>query len=249
VQAVDYGQPDLWAALGEQQVPRGLPAGGVPPASAAAAGLPAGSAAFLARECVRVDTLDEWELEDLQARCDARGVRAWDSLSRRTVKRSAAEAAGLQSLCEWLSGHGLDLLCTVTFSDSIAASRGIYSLSRAIDDTRRGLRSLDLGAGYRRGFENRFVLAGEWHPSGRTIPHVHGVLESGNLDTHRLCQSLYAHFLHTSGRCRFEPMRDVDTATLYGLKDTLKACASDPHSLSLSLSRRRSNSRSRGRRS
>jgi len=246
LQEVEYGQPDLWTVLEDEDEPHGLPAVGAQPASVAAAGHP-GIAAFLARECVRVDTLNEWELEELQARCDARGVRDWDALARRTIKRSAADAAGLHALCEWLQGHNLDVLCTFTFTNEVARDRGIYSLNRAIKDVARGLRYVDLAPGYRRGFENRFVLAGEWHPSGRTIPHVHGVLESGSIDPDKLCRMLFPYFLNTSGRCRFEPMRDVDTATLYGLKDTLKASQHEPDALWLKLSRKRSNSRSRGR--
>lgn len=192
----------------------------------------------------RVDTLSPDDRADLNARSAERSVREWDQRARTTLRRSHAEQQALAVLCEWLASHSLDVLATFTFSDQVAQQRGIYSIERAIEDVRRGLRFVYFGRGRRVGFENRYVLAGEWHPSGRKIPHVHGVLEAGDLGVDRVCSRLFDHFLHTSGRCRFEPMRDVDTATLYGLKDTLKGSASSPHAYSLRLARSR---RSRGR--
>ena len=243
MQQVEYGQPDLWTVLTDEDTARGLPAGVVPPASEAAAGHP-GTAAFLARECVRVDTLTEWELEDLQARCDARGVRQWDALARGTLKRSVQDAQSLDELCKWIRLSNLDILATFTFTDETARKRGVHTLQRAIRDVCGSLKRVNLGSQYKPGFQNRFVLAGEWHPSGRSIPHVHGLFESGGIDSQRLCQRLFEYFHHSTGRCRFEPMRDVNEATLYGLKDTLKL-ANDTGAVFYRLQRPRCN-RNRG---
>src|SRR5664279_1021931 len=61
------------------------------------------------------------ELADLRDRLDQdsarRGVRAGAAVARK-IRRSAADSAGLESLCSWLNGHGLNIIGTVTYSDA-----------------------------------------------------------------------------------------------------------------------------------
>jgi len=185
---------------------------------------------------------DDADLADLRYRLEAesarRGVRAGGQ-SARKVKRSAADSAALESLCAWLSSHDLDLLGTVSFSDDVAKSRGIYSLARGLDVVAQELKAFRYNG--KQGYRGKFVLCGEWHPSGRAVPHVHAVLSSaGATDLADFSSALWRHFFHNCGRSRFEPMRDQNDATLYGLKDTLKASASDANSMRLRLSRYRS---------
>jgi hypothetical protein len=185
---------------------------------------------------------DDADLADLRDRVEVesarRGVRSGGQVARK-IKRSAADSAALESLSTWLSGHDLDLLGTVSFSDAVAASRGIYSLGRGLDVVAQELKAFRYHG--KQGYRGKFVLCGEWHPSGRAVPHVHAVLSSaGATDLDDFTTSLWRHFFHNCGRSRFEPMRDQNDATLYGLKDTLKASASDANSMRLRLSRFRS---------
>jgi len=84
------------------------------------------------------------------------------------------------------------------------------------------------------------VASGEWHRSGRKIPHVHLALESmGAVDPLKVCADLFSYFSKTRGRCRFEVMREAPAATLYALKDTVKGSAHDASSLDLRLRRTR----------
>jgi hypothetical protein len=169
------------------------------------------------------------ELLALQARCDARGVNHHAAVARK-VKRSAADEAQLQAICEWLQEHKLDVFGTVTFRDDYADPRHIYSLPRALEDVARGLHDCPMAGGHK-GFIRPYILTGEWHPSGRKVPHVHIALHSGPRGVESVCADLFAHFSRSRGRSRFEPMRDVDSATLYALKDTVKGIAADPDSV------------------
>jgi hypothetical protein len=126
----------------------------------------------------------------------------------------------------------------VSFSDAYAARHGIYSPKRALDDVWRGI-TQDARIRGSHGFRGRFVLAAEWHRTGREVPHVHAAFEGvGNRQS--LCYDFWRHFKNTRGRCRFEEMRDVDTATLYGLKDVLKEDASTADGFRFRLTARRS---------
>lgn len=168
--------------------------------------------------------LTDADLERLDAASARRGVRGHTS-----PKRLLAEENLLQAHCEWLhQEHHLNLIGVVTFSDQNAASRGIYTLDRALDDVWRGL---TIGMRY----PWKFVLAGEHHRTGRTVPHVHLALEAPPHATERVCRDLWHYFLNTSGRSKFEPMRDVTAATLYGLKDTVKSTKEDSSSLRMRL--------------
>lgn len=187
---------------------------------------------------------DEADLSDIRDRAqlesDRRGVFA-GSVEVRKVKRSVADSAALDAFCQWLDSQGLDIFGSVTWTDEHAARRGVYSLSRGLSDVERGLASASLKRGRMIGFRGRYVLTGEWHPSGRLVPHIHMALSSnGATDVEFLCYELHRFFLATCGRSRFEPMRDVSEATLYALKDTVKSSAADADSLRLRLSRRRS---------
>lgn len=153
----------------------------------------------------------------------------------------------LHATCEWLSGYGLDVLGTVTFSDDYAERFGIHSLQSAMRDVRRGLAQVPMKRNTRKGFPFCYVLTGEWHPSGRQVPHVHVALESGSMPVDRVCTELWTYFFATRGRSRFEPMRDTSRATLYGLKDTIKSaeldanwCVTRLHHPRVGRSRRRS---------
>lgn len=168
---------------------------------------------------------------------ERRGVQAAGLLARR-VKRSARDEAQLQAICEWLDGYQLDIIGSVSFSDAYAASHGVYSLSRALEDVWQGLHEIPMVRGTIRGYRGRYVLAGEWHPSGRNVPHVHLALDSmGVADSSKVCTDLWRYFYGSRGRSRFEPMRDANKSTLYGLKDTVKASEKDPDCIRLKLSR------------
>jgi hypothetical protein len=143
------------------------------------------------------------------------------------ARLTGSSDAQLQEFCEYLNGFDLDLMGTVSFSDKYAAAHRLYSLRAALLDVERGLHSVPMRNRTLRGFRGRYVLCGEWHPSGRQVPHVHLALDSmGVHDKSRMCKELWSYFVGTRGRCRFEPMRDRTIATLYGMKDTIKSNAS-----------------------
>lgn len=173
---------------------------------------------------------------EVEAGSARRGV-VQAALDARKVKRSHHNETQLQSFCSWLSSKGVDIIGTVTFTDEYAARRGIYSLNRALDDVWSGLLEVPMKRGQIVGFRNRFVLTGEWHPSGRQVPHVHLALESRGAPMEAVCSDLFRHFVSTRGRSRFEPMRDTTEATLYGLKDTIKSSDLDPDCIRLRLVR------------
>lgn len=192
----------------------------------------------LPRGTVVSSVLDADELAGLEKRSDRRGAREGAQRARR-VSRPIADARHLHELCAWLATHGLDILGTVTYSDEYARTHGIYSLPSALRDVRRGLAEVRMKRGTIQGFRGRFVLAGEWHPSGRQVPHVHLCLDSMGAPIEAVCSDLFRYFKQTRGRSRFEPMRDVTEATLYGLKDTVKAAAHDASCLDMRLVRPR----------
>jgi hypothetical protein len=204
---------------------------------------------------------------DLTASSDRRGVRAfvqdqrgkrlsaWSELTplQRRKWRASSE---LHELCSWLAETGLDIIGSITYSDPYAAApeyhwstergcyvnhggHGILSIDRALKDVRQGLREVPMKRGAIHGFQGKFANSGEWHPSGRIVPHVHLALDSMGAPIEAVCGDLYRYFSSTRGRSRFEPMRDCDEATLYGLKDTVKASASDANALDLRLHRTR----------
>ena len=163
---------------------------------------------------VAVSHLTDEDLERLDAGRVRRGLG-----NRPQPRRSASDEERLQALCEWLHDHGLNTIGVVTFSDEYAARHSIYSLNRALDDVWAGM--------VQARFPWKFVLAGEFHRTGRTVPHVHVALEIPPHAQPRVCSELWRYFFATRGRSRFEPMRDVNAATLYGLKDTVKDAAAD----------------------
>jgi len=197
---------------------------------------------WLPRGAVVTSTLDPAALSDLEGRSLARGVRAF-SEPRAQVKRSALETDSLEAFAAWLSTHSLDVLGTVTFRDEYAAAHGLRSLSRALADVERQLRRVTMRKGQRIGFLGRYVLCGEWHPSGRNVPHVHAVFDSCGEPVEAVCSELYHHFYTYCGRSRFEPMRDQTQATLYGLKDTVKSASIENGGLAMRLGRQRRRAR------
>jgi len=175
---------------------------------------------------------------DWQDSSDRRGVQAHTQKARK-VKRSAADTKALDALCDWLAERGLDIIGTVTFTDEYAKRHGIYNLGRGLDDVEQGLKDITLKGGSIHGFRGAYALGGEWHPSGRQVPHVHLALSSnGAVDINEVCSDLFAYFSRTRGRSRFEQMRDVTKGSLYALKDTLKASATDPSCMRLRSKRR-----------
>jgi len=176
------------------------------------------------------------ELLDVEAASIRRGVREWE-FEARHIRRDDLERRSLEEFCTWLHSFGLDLIGTVTYSDEYAERHGIYSIRAAIRDTVNGLRSVKLRGGTISGFRGRYVACGEWHPSGRLVPHVHLALES-NGAPHQMLVELGRYFDYSRGRSRFEKMRDVEIATLYGLKDTIKHGSKDPETLELRLRHR-----------
>lgn len=189
------------------------------------------SGIHLPRGCVVHSEASEDDLARLARSSAARGVREHALIARNHLKRRAAETQQLQVFTEWLSCQGLDLFGAVSFTDEYAARHGIYSLSRALDDVWVGLNDVPMKRGRIKGFPGKFVLAGEWHPSGRSVPHVHLALESGSAPGDAVCNDLWRYFFHTRGRSRFEPMRDQNVATLYALKDSVKASTKDADSV------------------
>lgn len=174
------------------------------------------SGVVLPRGCIVTEHATAEEIERVTARAERRrgpqGVAA--------PSRPQQDSDWLHETSQWLQLHGLNAMGVVTFSDRYAGSRGIYSPAAAVDDVWRGLTTeIPLRGSY--GFWGKFVLAPEWHRTGRQVPHVHLAFETiGNAET--LCADLRRYFGNTRGRSRFELMRDVDAATLYGLKDVLK---------------------------
>lgn len=186
---------------------------------------------------VRVSTLAEDELAALPQQ----------RVTHPAPARAVSEAAELDAFCEWLSCYGLDVIGTVTFSDDYAQRWGITSLARAVEDVKGALRSIHLRRGDARGFVSGFpfsyALAGEWHRTGRQVPHVHLALESRGANQDRLLRELRSFFDGSRGRSRFEVMRDRSAATLYGLKDTVKSVKLDSDALYVRLSSPRKSSR------
>lgn len=175
---------------------------------------------------------------EVEAASLRRGVRE----AVQAVRRGGSEESSrseLQELVEWLARHDLDIIGSVTFTDIYAKANGVYSLERAVKDVRRGLAKCYMHKGRRVGFPGRFVLCGEWHPSGRVVPHVHLALESGSFPIENVCRELWTYFFITRGRSRFEPMRDVQVASLYGLKDTVKSNRKDAAVTYMKLQRHR----------
>jgi len=188
---------------------------------------------------VILSELTDEQREQLQRDSDRRGFLEYFAQSKR-IPRSRQDRGELQALCEWLHSRELDTIGAVTFSDAYAAKHNIYSLSRAMDDVAQALRVVPMKLGTITGFRGRYVLCGEWHPSGRLVPHVHLALDSMGVHNHELlCSELWRYFYRTRGRARFEPMRDVTTATLYGLKDTMKATRRDADAIRFRLCRHR----------
>lgn len=190
---------------------------------------------------VSISKLSESDLERLDERSKARGVRGHLS-----PPRAVSEAAELDAYCEWVAGHGLDLIGVVTFTDEYAQRHNIFSLSRAVDDVASGLRSIHCRRGDSRGFVSGFpfsyVLAGEFHRTGRAVPHVHLALESRGSNQGRLLRELRGYFDGSRGRSRFEVMRDRTAGTYYGLKDTIKSVKHDSDAIYLRLLRPRDRS-------
>lgn len=184
------------------------------------------SGLHLPRGCLVTRQATEAELQALAARSAARRAAA-PAAARLAPPRPAGDTAQLDGFCEWLQAEGLDVFGSVTYRDDYAERFSIFSLNRALGDVWRGLHDF--------GFRYKFVLAGEWHPSGRRVPHVHLAMESGGIPADRVCRDLYGYFLHSRGRCRFEPMRDQSVATLYALKDSVKASARDADSIRFRL--------------
>jgi hypothetical protein len=184
-----------------------------------------------------LSNMTEDDRERLKIASDRRGFMEYMGLTKR-IPRYAADRRELDELCEWLHGFRLDLIGTVTFSDVYAKAHGIYSLGRALDDVWTGLHQIRMKHDTIRGYRGRYVICGEWHPSGRRVPHVHLALDSmGVHDPEKVCTDLWRYFYGTRGRSRFEPMRDVDKATLYGLKDTVKATRNDADALRMKMGR------------
>lgn len=182
------------------------------------------------RGAVAVSQATQADLDRLDAGHARRGLGP-----RPQPRRPAHEEAQLQALCEWLNGHGLNTIGVVTFSDDYASRHGVFSIRRGVQDVWDGLyRGIPMGEKF--GYPWKFVLAGENHRTGRLVPHVHLALEvPDHCDQSQVCYRLWDYFFRTRGRSRFEPMRDVDTATLYGLKDTVKQSSNDPHAFAARL--------------
>jgi len=178
------------------------------------------------------------DLERVGAASVRRGVHTWQTNDAPRVARTAAESEGLDSFCGWLAGYGFNIIGSVTFTDKYAVSRNLFQLERAIKDVQKGL--VQVPCPESNGYPGRYVACGEWNPSGRLVPHVHLALECPvGVDVSLMCSVLWRFFVNTRGRSRFEPMRDVSRATLYGLKDTIKAGSADPRSMALVLHRPR----------
>ena len=220
--------------VNESSRTHGGPGAGVPPAGLQTGG--GSSRAMVGTDpvlrlfpgSVSVSTASEADL----ARLDAGSARRGSIHPR--PRRAFSEEQQLQALCEWLHlEHHLSLIGVVTFSDEYAARHNIYSFQRALDDVWVGLRDVEVKG--KRGFPWKFVLAAEHHRTARTVPHVHLALECASYNHELVCTDLWRYFYNTRGRSRFEPMRDVSAATLYGLKDTVKSSKVDDSAVALRL--------------
>lgn len=199
----------------------------------AANGLWLNDGVWVPRGAVAVSIATEEDLDRIAA-----GSRRRGGVGSPNVPRPLKDSQSLEALCEWLHGHGLTAMGVVTFTDEYADRFGIHSLDRALDDVWQGLQNVPMLNG-RRGFPWKFVMAGEMHRTGRSVPHVHLALEIPDRAMEGACGELWRYFYGSRGRSRFEPMRDVNAATLYGLKDAVKAVKEDPAALRYHLWRRR----------
>lgn len=166
--------------------------------------------AVLTRQVTEADLL---RLDEGSAR---RGLRGHTS-----PPRTLSESELLDAHCAWLHDeHRMNVMGVVTFKDEVAARCGIYSFDRALEFVTHGLvADLRIPA--------PFVLSAEHHRTGRLVPHVHAAL---SVPPHRIdavCLKLRDYFDRAAGRSRFELMRDTSAATLYGLKDVVKATRED----------------------
>lgn len=184
------------------------------------------------RGAVALSQATDEDLERISRGSIRRGLRG-----HHNPARALSESQQLDALCQWLhEDHHLNAIGTVTFSDHYAQRHAIYSFDRALDDTWAGLNEAH--------FHWKFVLAAEWHRSGREVPHVHLALEIPDHLTDRVLDQLRRYFDGTRGRSRFEVMRDTTAATLYGLKDTVKSSKIDTSGIRLRLHRPRRRKRS-----
>jgi len=168
----------------------------------------------LPRGCVLSSQLTPEEVVSYAGRVDARGTCRAATPSPDLSRRLLSE------LCAWCASHSLNAMGTVTFSDSYASSRSIYTLSRALSDVAHAL-DCEVPLRKSHGVLTSYALSAEWHRTGREVPHVHVAIKTtGNPDSFLAALRLF--FSNTRGRCRWELMRDCDDATLYGLKDVLK---------------------------
>lgn len=187
------------------------------------------------------ETLDR-ECDRLDKASDRRGVQVWET-AKKKPKRSIADELELRAIADWFNGEGLDIIGVVSFTPDYADRRYLNTLSRATDDVHDGLRSVPMKGGRIRGFPYKFVLFPEWHRTGRLVPHVHLALESGGHPgnvTQAICDDLWRYFFSTRGRSWFQPMRDLNKATLYGLKDAVKSSREAGDAVHLRLKRPRS---------
>lgn len=176
------------------------------------------SGLLLPRGAVVASQLSEDELAEVEMR--SAGERGRAAAERRAPRRARRDAEVLEALCVWCRANSLDCMGTVTFSDRYAEANGIYTPKRALDDVWRGLVS-EVPLRGSRGFWGRFVMAAEWHRTGRNVPHVHLAFE-GTGNRERLCDGFQRFFRHSRGFSVFSEMWDINSATLYGLKDVLK---------------------------
>jgi hypothetical protein len=178
-----------------------------------------GDSVIVREAAVLVVPLSDEKLADLQESSDRRGYQDFNVPGKRPA-RTAQEKAVLNASCAWMAEHEMDVFGVVTFAPKYAEKRALYTFGRALDDVAAGFKEVDFGG--------KFALAAEWHRTAREVPHVHLVLRSGTESEHgmkRLTDKLYAYFFNTRGRSRFEPMRDLDDASFYSLKDTFKNSA------------------------
>jgi len=164
-------------------------------------------------------------LERAEGRSDAAAVR-----------RPEWSTKYLQDFCELLRAHGFNAMGTATFSDKVAYRRYILSPLKAVQVVAHAITKETPYRGSL-GFHGKLFITPEWHRTGRQVPHIHFALKTtGNPDT---CTKLIrSNLSNTFGRSTCEVMRDVQSGTLYGLKDTLKETAFYPNAYYLSLRER-----------
>lgn len=190
---------------------------------------------WLPRGAVVASAVDEHTLRRLELAAQATAARSLGCAAS-PPRRPQCDSEYLQAFCELLRDHGFNAMGTATFTDKVAARRFVYSPLKAVQVVAQSIRKETPFRGSL-GFRGKLFVTPEWHRTGRNVPHLHFALKTtGNPET--CCELIRRHLTNTLGWSTCQVMNDVDRATLYGLKDTLKETAFYPNAYFLCLRER-----------